>query len=130
MRLANMMAFVELGLRRCFSLCESARIGAENTSQRNPAMPNEITNSAIAAMAERLRDIGDHARFEPHMHHNAADMLTALLAEREYHQDKIDGLSSDLDSAIEVMLRRVSGEADVASMGKWLGLNYPEKDKP
>jgi hypothetical protein len=41
--------------------------------------------------------------------------------------DLADGLSSDLDSAIEVMRRRVSGEADIASMGEWLDLNYPKK---
>jgi hypothetical protein len=41
--------------------------------------------------------------------------------------DDVDGLSSDLDSAIEVMRRRVRGEATVESMGEWLDLNYPEK---
>jgi hypothetical protein len=42
--------------------------------------------------------------------------------------DLADGLSSELDAAIDVMRRRVSGEADVASMGEWLDLNYPRKE--
>jgi hypothetical protein len=46
----------------------------------------------------------------------------------EHLIDKIDGLSADLDAAIEVMRRRVSGEADIASMGEWLDLNYPQKE--
>lgn len=50
---------------------------------------------------------------------DAAVMLRELLAEREHHFDKIDGLSSDLDSAVSV-IRRHS-----AQMQEWVQLNYP-----
>jgi hypothetical protein len=43
-----------------------------------------VTNDEIRTLIETLRDIGDHARFEPHMHHESANMLAALLAEREW----------------------------------------------
>jgi hypothetical protein len=42
----------------------------------------------------------------------------------EYWRDKAEGLACDLDSAIEVMAKRVWGGADMASMGTWLSLNY------
>jgi hypothetical protein len=55
------------------------------------------------------------------------DVLIIRIASAETDNDHAGGLSSDLDSAIEVMRRRVSGEADIASMGEWLDLNYPKK---
>ena len=32
-------------------------------------------------LVKRLRDLGDHAAFEPHMHHTAADRIEELEAE-------------------------------------------------
>jgi hypothetical protein len=32
-------------------------------------------------LVKRLRDLGDHASFEPHMHHTAADRIEELEAE-------------------------------------------------
>jgi hypothetical protein len=34
-------------------------------------------------LVKRLRDLGDRAAFEPHMHHEAADRIEELLAERK-----------------------------------------------
>ena len=34
-------------------------------------------------LVKRLRDLGDHASFEPHMHHTAADRIEELIAERD-----------------------------------------------
>ena len=36
------------------------------------------TPEAIEALIADLRDAGDHAAFEPSLHHEAADMLTAI----------------------------------------------------
>jgi hypothetical protein len=89
------------------------------------------TNEEIRGMIERL-----HAAFHPTIEPSAfgigadaAAMLSALLAERDIQIDKINGLSSDLDSAIAVMRRRINREDDIArtSMGEWLDLNYPKK---
>lgn len=41
-----------------------------------------------------------------------------------YWRSTAEGLACDLDSAIEVMAKRVWGRADLASMGQWLSLNY------
>lgn len=46
-------------------------------------------------------------------------IASALLAERERWEDKVDGLESDLDSAVEVAFKR--------GATKWTMLNYPEK---
>lgn len=43
----------------------------------------------------------------------------ALNAERERWEDKVDGLSSDLTSAVEVAFKRGATE--------WTRLNYPEQ---
>ena len=43
----------------------------------------------------------------------------ALNAERERWQDKIDGLSADLDNAVETAFKRGATE--------WTRLNYPEQ---
>lgn len=42
---------------------------------------------------------------------------------------KIAAIKFELDSALDVLIRRIKGEADLASAKKWLGLNYPEKFK-
>ena len=34
-------------------------------------------------LVKRLRDLGDHAAFEPHMHHTAADRIKKLEAENK-----------------------------------------------
>jgi hypothetical protein len=40
--------------------------------------------------------------------------------------DTIDGLKSDLDSALEVMTAVVQRKQSVASMGRFISLNYPK----
>jgi hypothetical protein len=82
------------------------------------------TNEEIRGMIERL-----NGAWTSSVMPEAADMLSALLAERDTQIDKISGLSSDLDSAIAVMRRRINREDDIArtSMGEWLDLNYPKK---
>lgn len=40
-------------------------------------------------------------------------------------KDKADGLQSDLECALEVLVRRINGEADLASAAEWVRLNYP-----
>lgn len=40
--------------------------------------------------------------------------------------DKIDGLESELDACLEVLVRRIRGEADLASAAEWVRLNYPK----
>lgn len=37
------------------------------------------------------------------------------------------GAMSDLDSALDVLVRRINGEADLESAAEWLRSNYPEK---
>lgn len=44
--------------------------------------------------------------------------------------DKVDGLTSDLEAALDLMTRVASGKQTVAKMGQWISLNYPElRDK-
>jgi hypothetical protein len=82
------------------------------------------TNEEIKMLIERLNGAWASSAMP-----EAAAMLSALLAERDTQIDKINGLSSDLDSAIAVMRRRINREDDIArtSMGEWLDLNYPKK---
>lgn len=52
------------------------------------------------------------------------------IAEVEVLRDKVDGLESDLDSALDVLVRRINGDADLVSAHDWLVSNYPGlKDK-
>ena len=51
--------------------------------------------------------------------------IKELEVEVEMWRDRAEGLECDLDSAIQVMRRRVRGEKDIKSMGRWLDLNYP-----
>lgn len=41
-------------------------------------------------------------------------------------EDKIDGLESELDSAIDLMVRVARGEQTVHNMGEWVSLNFPK----
>ena len=41
----------------------------------------------------------------------------------------IDGLRCDLDSALDVLIRRINGEADLDSAANWLRLNYPGRSE-
>jgi hypothetical protein len=41
-------------------------------------------------------------------------------------QDKVDGLESDLQSAVDLMVRVARGEQTVQGMGEWISLNYPK----
>jgi len=40
---------------------------------------------------------------------------------------KVDALEHELDSALNVLIRRINGEADLASAAEWVVLNYPRK---
>ena len=88
------------------------------------------TNDELRAMADKLETVKaeiSHMSWCAEVCATAAAVLRSILTDREEALDKIDGLQSDLDSAIAVMRRRVSGEASVESMGEWLHLNYPVK---
>lgn len=37
------------------------------------------------------------------------------------------GLQEDLKSAVSVLIRRINGDADVASAAEWVRLNYPDR---
>ncbi len=41
-------------------------------------------------------------------------------------QDKVDGLESNLQSALDLMVRVARGEQTVHRMGEWVSLNYPK----
>ena len=74
------------------------------------------TPEAIEALVKRLRDAGDHAAFEPSLHHEAADMLTALA-----QPDPTGGWCSDMEAAPRDgtrILVWVSGRADIAYYAK------------
>lgn len=55
-------------------------------------------------LVKRLRDLGDHASFEPHMHHTAADRIEELEAKlakvvvnlRIYAPSLVDGPEHDV----------------------------------
>lgn len=38
-----------------------------------------------------------------------------------------EGAMADLDAVLDVLVRRINGEADLASAAEWLRMNYPEK---
>ena len=40
-------------------------------------------------LVEQLRDLGDRAAFEPHMHHVSATRIVELLAERDWYRDHV-----------------------------------------
>lgn len=40
-----------------------------------------------------------------------------------------EGAMSDLDSVLDVLIKRINGEADLESAAEWVRLNYPEKAK-
>ena len=50
-------------------------------------------------IVERLRDLGDHASFEPHMHHKAADEIERLREENAAYK-KLWAVSNQLDQHI------------------------------
>jgi hypothetical protein len=41
-------------------------------------------------------------------------------------RDNYDGALADIDSALDVLIRRINGEADLASAAEWVRLNYPK----
>jgi len=42
---------------------------------------------------------------------------------------KVDALEHELDSALDVLIRRINGERDLESAAMWLRLNYKKKAK-
>jgi hypothetical protein len=40
---------------------------------------------------------------------------------------KVDALEHELNSALDVLIRRINGEADLRSAAEWVVLNYPRK---
>lgn len=73
----------------------------------------EKTGRALNAEEFHKQDIADHL------------LVTGLRLEAA--QDKSDGLQADLDSALDVLERRIIGEADLPSAFQWLRLNYPDR---
>lgn len=45
----------------------------------------------------------------------------------ERQENKVDALEHELDSALDVLIRRINGEADLRSAAEWVVLNYPRK---
>lgn len=76
----------------------------------------------------RLRDLGDHAAFKPHMHHKAADRIEQLMKERDEERTKrkmaeglvglssadIDGHSAMITVARDAVAKRMAAEAKLA----------------
>lgn len=52
--------------------------------------------------------------------------LTRAVEIGEEYKAKSDGLASDLASALDVLIRRINGEADLANAAGWVRLNYPK----
>lgn len=50
-------------------------------------------------------------------------------ARREVAAPNDDGLKDDLDAALDALIRRINGEADLASAAEWVRLNYPDRAK-
>lgn len=48
-------------------------------------------------LVERLRDVGDHARFVPHLHHEAADQIERL-------QNDVQGLRDAIEDMLQYMI--------------------------
>jgi hypothetical protein len=86
----------------------------------------EMSNEEIV---KRLRDLGDHAAFEPHMHHTAADRIEELEAKlktaeeigRAFEKDagqlreKLNWVLVERDKTFALMLDRVqTAEAKLA----------------
>ena len=66
-------------------------------------------------LVKRLRDLGDHASFEPHMHHTAADRieeLEAVLQEVEAWVDDV-GYYADDGAVLVPVFKKVK-----AALGK------------
>ena len=51
--------------------------------------------------------------------------IEGLKAERDAERFNYDGALSDIDSLLRVLIRRINGEADLASAAEWVRLNYP-----
>lgn len=51
--------------------------------------------------------------------------------ERELENQKLNyqGAMADLDSCLDVLIRRINGEADLESAATWVRLNYPSRAK-
>jgi hypothetical protein len=72
-----------------------------------------------------MTELSDYQRIveEPMIRQYDATIREQRL-EIERLRDKAEGLDADLDSALAVLIRRIKGEADLASAKLWLGLNY------
>lgn len=57
----------------------------------------------------------------------AALRETNTEAERKLADERLnyEGAMSDIDSLLKVLIRRINGEADLASAAEWVRLNYP-----
>lgn len=104
-------------------------------------LPNVICQEAIATITRqqetidardaRIAELGEAGKrwmlratelaFERSAHRQAA-LIARQQQYEEERGDKIDGLSSDLDSALDVLFRRGDDEAR-----EWLRLNYPKE---
>ena len=83
-------------------------------------------------LVKRLRDLGDHASFEPHMHHTAADRIEELEADLRYANKRIehaferndrqaqtiDNLTTKLAKAVEALEKLDVGEGWAAQIAR------------
>jgi hypothetical protein len=65
-------------------------------------------------LVKRLRWLGDHASFEPHMHHTATDRIEKLEAELHHCFHRIEEL--------QAALRELSTEWDCCAVSKTMKL--------
>ena len=83
-------------------------------------------------LCKRLRDLGDHAAFEPHMHHVAADRIEALLNLNEALVELMDDRDAKLAKVLQAaeplaaMADHYDPEDDDGHLECWSGLAVPK----
>lgn len=74
-------------------------------------------------LINRLRDLGDHAAFEPHMHHVAADRIEEL----ERKNAEMNLLYSEVKDGLEAKLANAVGSIKQA-IKLWEGPTYGDRE--
>ena len=78
-----------------------------------------MTDAELDQLVERLKAVDPFSEYEANPDGPAAaDALAAVRKERDRMRDKVDGLETELESAVEVAFKRGAAE--------WTRLNYPE----
>lgn len=60
---------------------------------------------------------------------DAKEQIEQLKREIEDQKLNYRGMAADLDSCLDVLIRRINGEADLESAATWVRLNYPARAK-